>query len=99
MKKAEILTSNNVAIQYELASLAQRILGFILDGLILGVYYLICLFLIFAIAANNEFAGQVFVYILYLPVFFFYNLFCEIYLDGQSLGKKIMRIKVMKIGY
>lgn len=97
MKKAEILTSNNVAIQYELASLAQRILAFLLDGVILSVYYFICLLFIGAISINSTLVAEVMVYILFLPVYFFYNLFCEIYLDGQSLGKKIMNIKVMKI--
>ena len=34
--------------------------------------------------------------ILYLP-FFFYDFLCEIFLNGQSIGKKILKIKVVKI--
>lgn len=97
MKKAEILTSNNVAIQYELASLAQRILAFVLDFIFLVIYYWICSLLIIGAIFSSPFLAEVFIYILIYPVWFFYSLLCEIYLDGQSLGKKIMNIKVMKI--
>jgi len=55
MKKAEILTSNNVAIQYEMASLFQRIVAFLLDGLILGVYFAIVNFIFFIIAITSNY--------------------------------------------
>ncbi len=97
MKKAEILTANNVAIQYEMASLMQRILAFILDGFILAVYYLIIWFLIIGVAFNSIGSAEILIYILYYPVFFFYNLFCEINFNGQTIGKRIMNIKVIKV--
>lgn len=97
MKKTEILTSNNVAIQYEMASLMQRILAFVIDGFILVVYYWVIWFIIIGIAFRDYDTAIILVYILFYPVFFFYNLFCEVNFEGQSLGKKIMNIKVIKV--
>ena len=97
MKKIEILTSNNVSIQYELATVVQRILAFLLDVAALGIYYLVCLMIISIIAINSTFMGEILIWILILPVYFFYNLFCEVYYDGQTLGKKALNIKVIKV--
>ena len=97
MKKIEILTSNNVSIQYELATVAQRILAFLLDVSILIGYYLVCTLIIFIIAVNSYFLSEILIWILILPVYFCYNLFCEIYMDGQTFGKKALKIKVIKV--
>lgn len=97
MKKAEILTANNVAIQYEMASLMQRILAFLIDGVVLTIYYVIVIFLIIGVAFNSYSSAEILIYILYYPVFFFYNLFCEINFGGQTIGKKLMNIKVIKV--
>lgn len=97
MKKIEILTSNNVSIQYELATVAQRILAFLLDIAVLAVYYLLCSLIIAIIATNSYFLSEILIWILILPVYFFYNLFCEVYFDGQTLGKKALNIKVIKV--
>src|SRR5690606_12148888 len=35
--------------------------------------------------------------LLYLPVLFLYNLVCETFFGGQSIGKKSMGIKVVKM--
>lgn len=97
MKKAEILTANNVAIQYEMASLIQRILAFILDGVILSVYYLIILLLIASVSYSGSSLANIFTYLLFFPVFFFYNLFCEINFNGQTIGKAALGIRVIKL--
>lgn len=97
MKKAEILTANNVAIQYEMASLIQRILAFVLDGLVLTVYYFIVLLLISGVSFYDSSLSNVFTYLLFFPVFFFYNLFCEINFNGQTIGKAALGIRVIKL--
>ena len=97
MGKIEILTANNVAIQYEMASLVQRILAFLFDGVFLALYYVIISFLNSEIFINRVSSVVILVYVLFYSVFFFYNLFCEINFDGQTLGKRIMNIKVIKV--
>lgn len=94
MHKIEINTTQNVAIQYELATLLDRFLAFILDAVIIfGTIFLITVFT--APFLNNEFNYIAF-FILY-PIFFFYSLVFEVFNDGQSLGKKAMQIRVVKI--
>ena len=41
MKTIDIITSNNVTIQYELGTISQRFLALILDLAIVGFYYII----------------------------------------------------------
>ena len=97
MKNVEILTSNNVAIQYELASVIQRILAFILDAIIIGVYVLLASLASSVFWTLGSQATEIIQIILVFPVFTFYNLVSEIYMDGQTIGKKAMQIKVMKV--
>lgn len=100
MENIGIETTQNVDIQYNIASIGDRVLAQIIDILILFGYAFAMIFVILFL--NDTFSGSPFYYptaifvILYLP-FFFYDLFCEILLGGQSFGKKIMKIKVVKI--
>ncbi|MEZ7901493.1 MAG: RDD family protein [Flavobacteriales bacterium] len=97
MKKIEILTSNNVSIQYELATLAQRILAFLLDSIVLVVSYFICALIIAITTLNSNFLSELSIWILIIPVYLFYNIFYEVYFDGQTIGKKALNIKVKKV--
>jgi len=93
MQKVSVETSQNVQIDYQLASLGHRILATLIDWLI----YLGYGFLAFLILAAVGFTLPEFVYvILYLPIFF-YHLTCEVFFDGQSIGKRQMNIKVIKL--
>ena len=87
MKSIEIATAHNIVVTQELANLGQRIGAFLLDAAILGVYS----GLVSTISGDNT-------AILYLGiavVLFFYHLFWEIYNNGQTPGKKVMRIRVV----
>lgn len=97
MKKIEILTSNNVSIQYELVTLAQRILAFLLDSIVLVVSYFICASIIAITTLNSNFLSELSIWILIILVYFFYNIFYEVYFDGQTIGKKALNIKVKKV--
>lgn len=97
MSKIQIETAQNVTIEYELASVADRLLATLLDYLIIFAY-VIGLFIISAIWGGifNAKFGVALGIIFYLPVFF-YDLICEVFLGGQSIGKKIKKIKVVKL--
>lgn len=97
MKNVEILTSNNVTIQYELASVMQRILAFILDAFIVTLYSLLASFVVGVIFVYSPQLGEIFYFILIFPVVTFYTLVSEIYFNGQTLGKRIMNIRVIKV--
>ena len=90
MKKIEILTSNNVSIQ-------QRILAFLLDSIVLVISYFICALIIAITTLNSNFLSELSIWILIILVYFFYNIFYEVYFDGQTIGKKALNIKVKKV--
>ncbi|HQF42109.1 MAG TPA: RDD family protein [Ignavibacteriaceae bacterium] len=100
MENIGIETTQNVDINYRIASLGDRIIAQILDTLIIAGYLIATILL--WIYLNNNFNNSPFYYptaiiiILYLPVFL-YDFLCEVFLNGQSIGKKMMKTKVVKI--
>jgi uncharacterized RDD family membrane protein YckC len=90
MDQISILTSQNISIEQTVASVAERIVAAIIDFAFMSVYLLFVWF--YNIAADTP---TVFIF-LSLPVLL-YQLLSEIFMHGQSWGKKIMKIKVVKI--
>lgn len=100
MESIGIETTQNVDINYRIASLGDRILAQILDFLILGGYVfstiILWAFVIDTFSNSDYYFPVAMSVVLYLPMFL-YDFICETLLNGQSLGKKIMKIKVVKI--
>ncbi len=97
MNTISITTSQNIELEYDLASLGDRILGHIVDWLVLIAYGII----VAAIIGFGNIWGYLgtnywMIIVLILP-FVFYDLLCEILLNGQSVGKKVMGIKVTSL--
>lgn len=92
MENLSISTTQNVAIDYQLASIGERLLAGILDYILFFVYFMFTM-LITSIAQM----GSGFLFIFFLLPVMFYHLVCEVFFSGQSLGKLIMGIKVAKI--
>jgi uncharacterized RDD family membrane protein YckC len=84
-----------VDIEYEVASIGDRILATLLDYLFFLAYFLL-LFLIIALVSSFSKFNQIFLLICFLPVLF-YDLLCETFMEGRSFGKMIMKIKVVKV--
>ena len=98
MNTIRITTSQNIDLEYELGSLGDRVLGRILDGLVIAAYFLIFAAIIgFGnIGSFISENGWLLLVVVILPVVF-YDLLCETLLNGQSVGKKIMNIKVISL--
>ncbi|HEY6161775.1 MAG TPA: RDD family protein [Bacteroidia bacterium] len=97
MASIEIVTSQNVPIEYELAGLRDRALAFLLDFVVI-VGGIILLRVVFLIAGVRDYdTWQYLDFFIFLPIFFFYTLCMEIFNDGQSVGKLALRIKVVKL--
>ncbi len=99
MPELQINTTQNVIINYTAAGAGERLLAFIID-MVIKVGYLMILGGIFDVFENMDEWSQIGINtILSLPVVF-YTLIQELYLDGQTLGKKALSIRVVKIdGY
>ncbi len=90
MKNIEIITTQNVVLQYELAPLKDRILAFLLDMFCL-IFALSFLLGIFS-SGENGIAS-----LILICIFSVYSLAFEFFNDGQSIGKKAMKIRVIKL--
>jgi uncharacterized RDD family membrane protein YckC len=92
MQRVGIRTTQNVLIDYEVASLGERIGAYLLDGIMLLAY-------LFILGYINIEVYQLPLYvniILALP-FFLYHLICEVFFNGQSLAKRQLHIKVVRL--
>lgn len=95
MPTIDIRTTQNVTIRYELAGLRDRVFAFILDMVILyGSLFLITLI---AIDSLGDEGLNYYFYLVVFPIATFYTLVSEILMNGQTLGKKAMRIKVVRL--
>lgn len=92
MEKAGTQSTQNLFIDYEVAGLGDRIGAYLLDSLITGAYFAA---LIFYNTQLMELPAWLNILLIMPP--FFYHLFCEIFLNGQSLGKKQLNIKVVRL--
>jgi uncharacterized RDD family membrane protein YckC len=93
MKKVEILTTQNVVIEYELASLFERAGAFFIDFIIIWSVIGLLNLSAWIFSVNS----LIFFYTTSIPVFLFYNLLFEMLNNGQSIGKYLLKLKVVKI--
>lgn len=106
MVELQINTTQNVNINFTAASVGERILAWGIDWLIKVAYIIVIYQIMFKLLKIDEFIQDMdfwsqiaIVFVFYLPVVF-YSLLFETLLDGQTPGKRILKIKVVKIdGY
>lgn len=106
MSELTINTTQNVNINFQAASVGERILAYIVDFLVKFVYVLALIYFFFYLLNLGRIIEKVdgwTVFAIYsvlsLPIVF-YSLLQESFFEGQTIGKRVMRIKVVKIdGY
>ncbi|MFT5833071.1 MAG: putative RDD family membrane protein YckC [Cognaticolwellia sp.] len=95
MRTIDITTTQKVTIEYELAALKDRIVAFFMDQLILYAFLLVTWLLFMgAFGIDN---GELFLYIFAAPVYIFYTPVFEMLMDGQTPGKRVAGIKIVKL--
>jgi uncharacterized RDD family membrane protein YckC len=97
---ARIVTTQNVIIHYETASIGERLLARLLDMVFMFAYLVICYWLLgeFMSLSNLEEAGKfasVIAILVPLPVLT-YSLWQESFFNGRTVGKLIMGLKVVR---
>lgn len=106
MSELSITTTQNVNINFTAATVADRMFGYLLD-LLIKIAYSITVFGIFFywLGLNDWLDGldnwskAAVLVVFYSPVIF-YSLVLESLLEGQTIGKRLMKTKVVKIdGY
>ncbi|RIV72368.1 RDD family protein [Flagellimonas aequoris] len=95
MEQFQIETAQNITIDQNTSNLGERMLAYIIDSFIIGVY--VILMFIFLLSLDIEPADQwAFYLIMGLPAFFYYLLF-ETLSDGKTIGKGIMSLRVVML--
>ena len=94
METIKVNTSQHVDIDYPVAGLGERIAARLID--LAAFFGLYILFILLGVLIRTE--TVFFILLIILGVLYvFYNLICEVFMDGQSLGKRLMKIKVISI--
>ena len=96
MNTIKVKTTQNVEVEYAIASLGDRILAFLIDGAVSFSWIFFCTMLIQVIGTENQAAMITMSLVMILPLVF-YHLLSEILLHGQSIGKKARDIKVIRL--
>ena len=104
MQTVKITTSQNIDIDYDVATLSDRVAARVVDYMIFLCVYSIFAAIFVANAGLNgngqsgfDKSGFVVLIIVWLCVCVFYDLLTEVFLNGQSLGKRSLKIKVISL--
>ncbi|AOM77669.1 RDD family protein [Pedobacter steynii] len=94
METIKVNTSQHVAIDYPVAGLGERIAARLID---LAAFF--GLYILFAVLGMLTGEGTTIIVLLILlgTLYVFYNLICEVFMNGQSVGKRLMKIKVISL--
>lgn len=97
MKSIIINTAQQVKLEFKLATIQQRILAYLIDiGIYFLFYYVLIIIVVFGLIANNYIISNNYYYIIVLT-FVFYSLFMEWISRGRSIGKYIMKIRIIQL--
>lgn len=107
MKNFDLVTSHNITIENQLASILDRFLALVIDLCIVLAWLWITSMIAESLARSNRYDYlfessrseyyYMYLWFLFLPVLFFYHLAFEIFAGGASPGKKVMGIKVVNL--
>ena len=96
MQNLVVETNQNVELEFEVAGVGDRILAYIIDILILIVLEVGLIFLVAFTSQFNGIIGTIFPFLIVLPLMF-YDLLFEYFMDGQTPGKRLRKIKVVSV--
>jgi uncharacterized RDD family membrane protein YckC len=98
MQTIRITTAQNIDIDYEIGGLGERIVALFIDY---AIFFLIYLLGLISAITLDVFRGTkitlIVILIIYAVLLVFYDLICEVFMNGQSVGKRVMKIKVISI--
>ncbi len=101
MKRLQIKTAQNVNINFTLANVGQRLLAFVIDNVLKFAYLYFAInilnFRMFEAAVGGDnWSIRAIDVMIFLPITF-YSLYSELLMNGQTIGKKLMHLKVINI--
>jgi len=95
MEEFQIETAQNVGINQNVANLGDRILAYLLDGLIIFMYMVLMIMLLTSLDLDPGDSWAMYL-LASLPAFM-YHVLLETFWDGQTVGKFTLKIRVVKL--
>ena len=95
MDNFQIETAQNISITQNVAGVGERILAYLIDGLILLAYIIVSIMLMGGLNVGTG-AEWLFISVVFLPVFAYYLLWESLW-NGQSPGKAVLHLRVVKL--
>lgn len=92
-----IQTTQNVLLEYEPASISDRIFATLLDYVVFAAWVILTIALPASIGWFSGERSIVYVMVVAVLPILFYDFFCEWLLNGQSIGKIALKIKVVML--
>jgi uncharacterized RDD family membrane protein YckC len=96
MDNFQIETAQNITIQQNVAHITTRIGSYLLDSLFIIAYYILVIIVLALIDYNLSLDSMSTIVLFSLPPFFYFLIF-ESLMNGQTPGKAINKIRVVKI--
>ena len=93
METVTVHTAQNIDIDYEIGGLGERIVAWLIDSAL--VIPLVIIGVI--VGPNLSKAGVIILIVIFVAIYTFYDLVCEVFFNGQSFGKKVMKIRVISL--
>ena len=99
METVKINTSQHVDIDYPVAGLGERVAAYLIDFVLFIIIYFLAIIVFGITGLFQSFTNPIFMIlvIIYGVCYVFYDFLCEVAFNGQSLGKKLMKIKVTSL--
>ena len=95
MEQFQIETAQNISISQNTAHLGDRMLAYLIDSFVILAYTILMIWIL--VAMDIDFDAMWALYLLFgLPAFLYYVLL-ETFMDGKTIGKSLMHIRVVKL--
>ena len=95
MNQFQIETAQNVTIDQNSSNLGERMLAYIIDSFVITVYTILVILLLVSLEVDFDDLWALYL-LATLPAFLYYVLF-ETFTDGKTIGKGLMRLRVVKL--
>lgn len=97
MTNVQINTAFNVGLDFEIAAFHKRLLAYLIDFTLMAIYLISLKYLLYdSLGLDKETSIGFDIIVISLPMLF-YSLLTELLLNGQTIGKKLMQIRVISL--
>ncbi len=96
MPVIQIATPFNIDIEFEIAAFYRRLLAYLIDFVLIFFYMMSMLYLLYGGFKVKD-SGEGLVLIVLLLPMLFYTMLSELLWNGQTVGKKLMHLKVVSL--